>query len=146
MKKQCFKCGRVLDIEEFYMHRGMKDGHLGKCKECTKHDSFIRSRQKVDQIREYEKVRSQTEKRKQNMRLYTKKYKQKHPERTAIMLRVQRAIRSGMLKRPECCSICGKKTRIYAHHSDYSKPLDVIFVCQSCHKRIHAGTLKKDVE
>lgn len=141
MKKQCFKCGRVLDIEDFYTHPRMKDGHLGKCKECTKHDSFIRSRQKSDQIREYEKARSQTEKRKQNRRIYVAKYKKEHPERIAINLRVSRAIKSGKIIKPECCSICGKRGQTVAHHHDYSKPLDVIFVCQSCHKRIHTGTL-----
>lgn len=141
MEKQCFKCGRILDIKEFYPHKEMKDGHLGKCKDCTKRDVFIRSRQKTDQIKEYEKARSQTEKRKQSRRFYVAKYNKEHPERLAINHRVARAIKSGKILKPECCSICGKKGKTVAHHHDYSKPLDVIFVCQSCHKRIHAGTL-----
>ena len=141
MKKQCFKCGRILDIEEFYTHPSMKDGHLGKCKDCTKHDAFVRSRQKSDQIKEYEKVRSQTEKRKQSRRFYVAKYRKEHPERVAINLRVRRAIKSGKIIKPECCSICGRKGPTVAHHHDYNKPLEVIFVCQSCHKRIHANSL-----
>ena len=36
--KICFKCQRALSISEFYVHRGMADGHLGKCKDCTKRD------------------------------------------------------------------------------------------------------------
>lgn len=143
MKKQCFKCGRILDIEDFYTHKQMKDGHLGKCKECTKRDMFIRSHTKADQIREYEKKRSQTDERKKKRRFYAIKYRQEHPERNAIMLRVQKAIKSGKITKPNCCSVCGKECKLYAHHSDYSRPLDVIFVCQSCHKRIHAGTLFK---
>ena len=59
MKKQCFKCGRVLDIDEFYTHPRMKDGHLGKCKECTKHDTITRSRQNPEKVRAYEKIRAQ---------------------------------------------------------------------------------------
>lgn len=141
MKKQCFKCGRVLDIEEFYPHKQMKDGHLNKCKDCTKKDVHERSRKCFDKIAEYEKVRSQTEKRKQLRRFYEKKYRQEHPERVAIGLRVRRAIKAGKIIRPKCCSICGKEGFTVAHHHDYNKPLDVIFVCQSCHKRIHAGTL-----
>ena len=35
-KKKCFKCGKVKDLTLFYKHKMMNDGHLGKCKECTK--------------------------------------------------------------------------------------------------------------
>lgn len=36
--KRCYKCGRLLPITDFYRHPSMADGHLGKCKECTKQD------------------------------------------------------------------------------------------------------------
>lgn len=141
MKKQCFKCGRVLDISEFYPHKDMKDGHLNKCKDCTRKDTSVRSKLYADRVREYKKKRSKTTKRIELRKKYVEKYKQEHPERVAICLRVRRAIKSGKIIRPSHCSICGKECKPVAHHYDYNKPLDVIFVCQSCHKRIHAGTL-----
>jgi hypothetical protein len=58
---------------------------------------------------------------------------------------VARAIASGRLVRPAFCGECGKPPRahwrpwIYAHHDDYSKPLDVRWLCSSCHKLHHVS-------
>jgi ribosomal protein L44E len=47
-----------------------------------------------------------------------------------------KAIRSGQLVRQPCES-CGTSNRVQAHHDDYSKPLDVRWMCSECHARHH---------
>jgi len=39
--KICFKCNIEKPLDQYYKHRAMSDGHLGKCKECTKKDSLV---------------------------------------------------------------------------------------------------------
>lgn len=49
------------------------------------------------------------------------------------------AIRKGHIKRGNC-SICGTTKDVEGHHPDYSKPLNVIWVCPSCHSSLHRGS------
>lgn len=35
---------------------------------------------------------------------------------------------------PEPCAICGTTDQIEMHHEDYSKPLDVVWLCRAHHR------------
>lgn len=77
--------------------------------------------------------------------------------------RLNNAVAQGRIKRPEFCERCNKnpgtdslgRSRIEGHHPDHSKPFEVIWLCDSCHKeetprargeRVWASRLKaKDV-
>jgi hypothetical protein len=49
----------------------------------------------------------------------------------------RRAIKEGKLIRSARCSVCGHTGKIQAHHTDYSDPLAVVWLCFPCHRRIH---------
>lgn len=49
---------------------------------------------------------------------------------------VSATISRGDLK-PLPCENCGSTRHVVAHHDDYSKPLDVRWLCRSCHNRHH---------
>lgn len=49
---------------------------------------------------------------------------------------VRQALRKGDLKRGKCK--CGS-LKVLAHHSDYSQPLEVEWMCALCHRRHHAA-------
>jgi len=46
---------------------------------------------------------------------------------------VRGAIKAGLLIRPTNCERCGTKCKPEAHHEDYSHPLEVIYLCKTCH-------------
>lgn len=67
---------------------------------------------------------------------HNRKWRQKNREKVAAHVKVNNAIRSGRLaKKP--CSKCGHENA-HAHHEDYSRPLDVTWLCALCHKARHA--------
>lgn len=57
---------------------------------------------------------------------------------------VEKAIQKGIVRRSPSCEKCGYagtfkdgRTAIQAHHPDYNKPLEVMWLCQKCHHDWH---------
>lgn len=63
-------------------------------------------------------------------------YGERSPMKRAAQRIANNAIASGLLV-PEPCRDCGKK-KVDAHHPDYSKPLDVIWLCRTHHILEHS--------
>lgn len=137
-EKKCFKCDRILSINEFYKHKKMKDGHLNKCKSCTKQETRKREKElRKDKIwLENERARNRekyyrlgykglNKPSKENKKQTIKRYRQKYPEKylaakyTEIFL--------------------DKKTGFHLHHWSYNQKdwLDVIELSIKDHNFIH---------
>lgn len=71
---------------------------------------------------------------------YCEEFRIKNQKKIKVKTKVARAIRTGVLIRKKC-AICGKE-KTDAHHKDYSKPLDVIWLCRTHHSHIHMGLIK----
>lgn len=149
--KSCFKCGQVKPFTGFYRHAGMADGHLGKCKECTKSDVGKHRELNLGRVRAYDRSRGSLPHRVAARAAYaatpayaashataTAKYDAEHPDRAKARNAVNNAIRDGRLVPwpvcavPECCD------KPHGHHPDYERPLDVVWLCPAHHKQAHA--------
>lgn len=134
--KQCFKCGDTLSLLDFYVHKMMADGRLNKCKVCTKKDvaeRYVVARPAID---EYEKARFKTPERKAKVKEYRKRLEKKNPEKVTARRKLANAIKTGKTIR-QPCEVCGEKSQ--AHHEDYSKPLEVRWLCFKHHREIGHG-------
>ncbi len=67
-----------------------------------------------------------------------RRYRKKNPEKIRAHAQLNYAIKSGTLKRSPC-EVCGegRKYHVHAHHDDYSKPLEVRWLCPIHHKLAH---------
>ena len=48
-------------------------------------------------------------------------------------------INRGKIIKPKFCTVCKSKDNILGHHEDYSKKMDVLWLCSKCHYRRHHG-------
>lgn len=61
-----------------------------------------------------------------------------NPRKVAAHIAVYRAISRGKLEHPAVCGRCGRDwPAIQAHHEDYSRPLEVTWLCRWCHGERH---------
>jgi len=138
--KRCFKCNELKELDLFYKHPKMKDGHLNKCKECAKKDVKL-DRINSPNARLYDKKRwMENEERRKIVSERSKKWGEKNKDMRIAHYKVANAVRDGRIEKTPCV-ICGSNYRIHGHHEDYSKPLDVIWLCAIHHQQHHHGTI-----
>jgi len=149
--KICTSCGNEKELHSgFYAHPKMADGHLNKCKDCVK-SRVKKHRVDNDHVREYDRNRYYNNperrdySRKQSRRWIDankdkafeqrKIWRQQNPEKQKAHNSVAYALRARKLTK-EPCVVCGN-LKSEAHHEDYSKPLEVIWLCRIHHMERH---------
>lgn len=60
-------------------------------------------------------------------------HRERQPDAYKARTAVGNAVRDGKIRKPKKCQRCNRKVRLEAHHHDYSKPLEVEWVCVECH-------------
>jgi len=141
--KRCFKCGLVKELSEFYPHKRMMDGHLNKCKTCTKSDVSARAQVKLQDpdwvAAERERCRIKQEAyRKAGLAApVSRESRERWMAKNAHKVKAERAVANAhkrmKVKPPEHCSKCGQPGDLERHHPDYSKPLEIEWLCTGCH-------------
>jgi hypothetical protein len=141
--KNCFKCLKNKSLDNFYKHAQMLDGHLNKCKECTKADTIKNRLDKIDYYRSYDMARASAPHRKTMAVEVNDKWKAQFPNRRKAQNLLSSAVKLQKIQKLPCI-VCGvEKTE--AHHPDYDRPLDVIWMCPPHHKQTHAMAKKLKV-
>jgi hypothetical protein len=69
-------------------------------------------------------------------RAYKKKWNEKNREKYLAQKVVENAVLADKLS-AKPCEVCGSENLIHAHHDDYSKPMEVMWLCPTHHKQRH---------
>lgn len=140
--KLCRKCNAKKDDNDFYFKT---KGILGVCKDCHKKDVSLNRKAKEEYYKQYDRdranlphrVKARKEYQKNNpdvFRKAKKKYLETHPEKYKAVNKVNNYKRFHDIQQP--CLICGEE-KSQAHHEDYNKPLEIIWLCDKHHKELH---------
>lgn len=135
--KKCAGCARELPLSMFSKNRRTSDGLQERCKDCFSAYNRRRYAEKRDEIRG--KVRKYKEENPRAVFATRLKTCEKNPSKLRARKVVEAALACGELVRPDVCWGCGCSSdehRIEAHHHDYSRPMDVIWLCTPCHRRM----------
>jgi len=128
--KVCSKCGLYKPFTEYYHHPTSKDNLLYLCKDCAKTAQYHIRQRKLEKYREYSRMKSRSE----EGRRRAAEDRKKHPDRYHARYLANVARRKGILI-PQPCEICGSIDHLEMHHDDYSKPLEVMWLCRPCHRK-----------
>lgn len=127
--KTCPKCGVAKGLEHFHKSTQKYDGLYTYCKPCVKIKVALQNEKKIadgtwDQFIIRRNARCLA-------RAKTRPIKRKAQDALNTKLKSGKIIK-------QQCEICGEK-RVHGHHDDYSKPLEVRWLCSQHHVEWHSA-------
>lgn len=138
--KLCRNCEQTLAVSEFYWNRKYECWSTA-CKPCTRAQVKSNRDARIDYYREYDRARFDESGKRgrasvEAQRRGSAAWRERNPDKRRAHVIVGNAVRSGRLVR-QPCSVCGSSSGVDAHHPDYSKPLDVVWLCETHHAEQH---------
>jgi hypothetical protein len=144
--RTCTSCLKSKPETEYYATG--KGGIAGSCKECAKARARANYRRNRERYREYERKRASLPHRVEAREQYAqtpngmarasaakRRYSERNPIKRRAHSATWHALNDGRLT-PKPCEVCGAE-KAQAHHDDYSKPLDVRWLCTTHHAEWH---------
>ena len=133
--KKCSKCNQAKDDTEFYRCRTSLDGLEGACKKCRNKNSQANYRANREYYVKFFREREQRPERRAYRRAYDRAYQRSDRLQVKARISLTNALRAGTVTR-QPCEVCGN-IESQGHHDDYSKPLDVRWLCFQHHREHH---------
>jgi hypothetical protein len=81
-------------------------------------------------------------------RIYAAVYRStaKHIDKQLARVKLNYYLRLGKVIKPDVCVKCNEVKKLEAHHDDYSKPLEVLWMCRPCHSDHHKWLTKQSLD
>ena len=147
----CRKCGTALNIATNWSeHRKHKcdyicDNCLKICKQqhYSKHKKEYKVKHRDYYVQNKDSVKHKVKKYQQSvsgkkvLKKCVLKYRKANQNKLNARCQLNRAVVNGVVSRPDICEVCKQRKKIEAHHPDYNKPLEVVWVCRSCHNELY---------
>lgn len=128
--RPCNRCGGPLITTE---KRLAKPDYT--CKTCCAISLREWRAKNRERSREYWRTYISDEARRQRKRDSHNAYAKRNRHKINARFKVRNAIIAGKIVKAPCAH-CGDPVT-FAHHTDYSKPLDVVWLCMPCHRLEH---------
>lgn len=134
----CNICKKEKNLSEFFSDSSRSKGRSYRCKDCER----IWRREKRQRNIEIYKARDRRYLKNHRMEILSRRktWYLKNKVKISAHLKVRNALFKGVLKRLPC-DICGSE-QVDAHHEDYSKPLEIRWLCRKHHMRHHSSVPK----